>query len=240
VDAHPDDVTIRALNYLDNRHCMSIATHGPEGLWAATVFYVNAGFTLYFLSLSNTRHVRNIEADPHVAATLSDEGETWPEIRGVQLEGTVARVESADEYRRVMDLFGQRYPFARTSLWWSDMPRDLVAEQRLYRVEPSRVLFVDHGFRSARSAIETEQLHSMTESARNEGEELKKDLEALETLRDEMRVRVHLARMEVQVRWNELQPRIDDLLDSAKRLGEASLAAVKEALELAGELRKAV
>jgi len=80
----------------------------------------------------------------------------------------------------------------------------------------------------------------MTENARDKSEELKKDLEALQTLRDEMRVRVHLAGMEVKRRWSELQPRIDDLLDSAKRLGEASMDAVKEALELARELRKAL
>jgi hypothetical protein len=80
----------------------------------------------------------------------------------------------------------------------------------------------------------------MTESARDKSEELKKDLETLQTLRDEIRVRVHLAGMEVKRRWNELQPRIDDLLDSAKRLGEASMHAVKEALDLARELRKAI
>jgi len=80
----------------------------------------------------------------------------------------------------------------------------------------------------------------MTESAREKSEQLKKDLETLQTLRDEMRVRVHLAGMEVKRRWNELQPRIDDLLDSAKRLGETSMDAVKEALELARELRKAI
>ena len=80
----------------------------------------------------------------------------------------------------------------------------------------------------------------MTERARAKSPRLKNDLESLQTLRDHVRLRVHLAGMEAKRRWNRLQPRIDDLLDSAKRLGEASMRAVKEALELAAVLRKAL
>jgi hypothetical protein len=46
--------------------------------------------------------------------------------------------------------------------------------------------------------------------------------------------------MDVKRRWNELQPRIDDLLGSTKRPGEASMDAVKGAVELGRELRKAI
>jgi hypothetical protein len=78
----------------------------------------------------------------------------------------------------------------------------------------------------------------VTERARQLSEELRRELESLQTLRDEVRVRVHLAGMDVRRRWSELEPRIDDLLDSAKRLGEASVEAVREALRVMRELRK--
>jgi len=131
---------------------MSIATDGPEGLWAATVFYVNDRFALYFLSLSNTRHARNIESNHRVAATISDDAETWPEVGGIQLEGPIARIDQSEERRRVLALFAKRYPFV-DCLWWTDSPPDPSAERHIYRIEPTSVLFVDHAFRSARIAI---------------------------------------------------------------------------------------
>ena len=38
-----EEVTHRALKYTERDHCMNLATDGVEGLWAATVFYVNDG-----------------------------------------------------------------------------------------------------------------------------------------------------------------------------------------------------
>jgi uncharacterized protein YhbP (UPF0306 family) len=146
------EVATRALEYIKRHHCMSVATDGPEGLWAATVFYVSERFALYFLSLSDTRHARNIESNHQVAATISDDAETWPEVGGIQLEGPIVRIDGPDERRRVLALFARRYPFV-DCLWWTDPPPDPSAERRIYRIEPTRVLFVDHAFRSARSTI---------------------------------------------------------------------------------------
>jgi len=146
------EVAARALDYIERHHCMSIATDGPEGLWAATVFYVSDRFALYFLSLSDNRHARNIESNHRVAATISDDAETWKEVGGIQLEGSIGRIERPDERRRVLALFAKRYPFV-DCLWWTDAPADPSAEQRIYRIEPTRVLFVDHAFRTGRSAI---------------------------------------------------------------------------------------
>jgi uncharacterized protein YhbP (UPF0306 family) len=151
------EVATRALEYLKRHHCLSLATDGAEGLWAATVFYVNDGFTLHFLSLSDTRHVRNIESNPLVAATIGDDAESWPEIGGIQLEGKAVRVDDPDERRRVLAHFAKQYPFA-DSLWWTDPPPSPRAERRVYRIEPTRVLFLDHAFRAARVQIAARHL----------------------------------------------------------------------------------
>jgi uncharacterized protein len=162
-DEAPDaaEVATRALEYLKRHHCISIATDGPEGLWAATVFYVNDGFTLHFLSLSDTRHVRNIESNPRVAATIGDEAESWPEIGGIQLEGKAVRVDDLYERRRVLTHFAKQYPFA-DSLWWTDPPPDPSAERRIFRIEPTRVLFVDHAFRNSRVEVAATLLQGTT------------------------------------------------------------------------------
>lgn len=144
-----DDEAKRALAYLRRRHCMSLATHGPEGLWAATVFYVNLKFDLYFLSEPNTRHARNIAASPQVAATISDDAADWLHVRGVQLEGRAELISDA-ERPEVLGEFVRRYAFVN-ELWWTPaMPKP---ERQLYRVRPSKLLFVDHGLRAARCTI---------------------------------------------------------------------------------------
>lgn len=37
-------------SYLEQHRVMTLATCGPDGPWAAAVFYVSVGSTLYFLS----------------------------------------------------------------------------------------------------------------------------------------------------------------------------------------------
>ena len=149
----PHEVATRALDYLQMHHCMSIATDGPEGLWAATVFYVNEGFALDFVSLSDTRHARNLDSNPRVAVTIGDDAETWQDISGIQVEGSVVHVDAPDERRNVLQLFLNRYPFPEGVLWWTDSPPDPNAGRRVYRIEPTRVLFINHAFDGARSEI---------------------------------------------------------------------------------------
>ena len=132
---------------------MSIATDGPRGLWATTVFYVNDSFVLHFLSLSNTRHALNIEANPHVAATIGSDAEDWSGVSGIQLEGRVARVEDPDEHRAVMAAFVKRYPFADSMWWWTGTALAPGVEQLVYRVQPVSLLFVDHSFRDERFEV---------------------------------------------------------------------------------------
>lgn len=144
-----ENETRQALAFLGARHCMSLATHGPEGLWAATVFYVNLTFDLYFLSRPDTRHVRNIDASPQVAATISDEAADWAQIRGIQLEGR-AELASDSDSPKVLREFVRRFAYVK-ELWWT--PATPKPERRIYRVRPSKLFFVDHAMRDTRTAI---------------------------------------------------------------------------------------
>jgi hypothetical protein len=148
-----DELVARAVEFLNRHHCMSLATSGPEGPWAATVFYVNDGFDIYFVTRPNTRHVRNLEGSPRVAATINDDSADWQGIAGIQLEGT-ARLETDEERRRrALQAFRLRYAF--TDVLWIQDP---TCRQCLYRLEPSRVLFRDHRFHDARFEIPRDRL----------------------------------------------------------------------------------
>ncbi|MCU0687356.1 MAG: hypothetical protein MUF34_34775 [Polyangiaceae bacterium] len=61
--------------------------------------------------------------------------------------------------------------------------------------------------------------------------EVTQGLERLQTLRDEVRVRLHLAGMDVKDRWNELEPHLLDAERAAQQFSDASKAKLTQALE---------
>jgi hypothetical protein len=62
-------------------------------------------------------------------------------------------------------------------------------------------------------------------------DEVKKGLEHLKALRDEVRVRLHLAGMEAKDEWNKLEPRLLDVEQSAREATETSRRAVADGVE---------
>ncbi len=132
--------TVRA--YLAAHNVLSLATHGPEGPWAASVFYVHLGWTLYFLSAPGTQHSQNLAARPHVAATINPDHSDWREIRGVQLEGTAALVASDGERAAGLSAYRGKYAFLDQATGTS--LEQALERVQLYRIVPSRLLFVDN------------------------------------------------------------------------------------------------
>jgi len=131
------------LAWLARHHVMTLATHGPDGPWAAAVFYANDGFDLYFLSAATARHSRNLAADPRVAATIQEDHRDWPEIRGVQLEGTVSEV-AGPEFDRVRALYGAKFPVVGNAAAAPPAVLAALAKVRWYRVSPRALHFVDN------------------------------------------------------------------------------------------------
>lgn len=131
----------KALAYLESHNVMSLATHGPEGLWAAAVFYVSDGFRLYFLSAPTTRHSRNLAENPHVAATIQEDYRDWLAIRGIQLEGTCRQLEGEQrsnaraQYETKFPIVGEDAPLQIAQAL------DKVA---WYQVTPERAFFIDN------------------------------------------------------------------------------------------------
>jgi uncharacterized protein YhbP (UPF0306 family) len=129
--------------YLTAHNVLSLATYGPDGAWAASVFYVHMGWTFYFLSAPESRHSRNLAANPQVAATINPDYTDWREIRGVQLQGVAARVRSPAERARGFQAYQHKYPFINQQQSPAELARAL-GKVRLYRLLPSCLLFVDN------------------------------------------------------------------------------------------------
>ena len=62
-------------------------------------------------------------------------------------------------------------------------------------------------------------------------DEVEKSAAFLRTLRDQVRVQMHLGKLEAQEKWRDLEPRIEDTLKRASEdVSEASRKAIDEAI----------
>ena len=69
--------------------------------------------------------------------------------------------------------------------------------------------------------------------------ELDKSTALLRTLRDEVRVQLHLGRLDAAEEWSKMEPRLEAALERAARdVSETSRIAVSELLEAVRKLRK--
>jgi len=133
----------KALAYLREHNVMTLATSGPQGLWAAAVFYVNDGFTLYFLSAPTSRHSLNVDAQPVVSATIQEDYRDWREIKGIQLEGEASRIEGAEQAAAIAR-YGSKFPIVGNL---AQAPAEIAkAMSRIawYKVVPARLYFIDN------------------------------------------------------------------------------------------------
>jgi len=131
----------RVQAYLGAHHVMTLATAGAEGPWAAAVFYAHRDWALYFLSAATSRHCRDIAHNPRVAATIQGDYAQWREIKGIQLEGSAARLSGAEE-ARARELYGEKFPLLR-----GEAPPEIaaaIARISWYRIAPERAWFIDN------------------------------------------------------------------------------------------------
>jgi hypothetical protein len=72
---------------------------------------------------------------------------------------------------------------------------------------------------------------AMSQNTNDLKTEFKKSLALLQTLRDEVRVQIHLAGLDAKDRWNKLEPRMEAAAEKAAgEITEASRAVVDEAV----------
>ncbi len=130
---------------------VTLATARGDVPWAAPVYYVNEGLTLYFFSSPESRHIQESSDGARVAAAIYCPASSWQEIRGVQMSGEIRPVSMGPMALRVFRAYMRKYPF--TAHFFETGQRiDFGAllqrfRVRLYRFEPSLVYYVDNSIR---------------------------------------------------------------------------------------------
>lgn len=150
-----EELRRKVLDYLRGHHVLTLATVGPDGPAAASLFYAcNDALNLYFLSDPASQHCVNLEANPRVAVTVHGDQSDWRQIQGVQLWGTAGQVTNPHELRHALATYTSRFPFV------GEMMRSLsvlspqgesspelagrLRAARLYRITPQRVRWIDN------------------------------------------------------------------------------------------------
>ncbi len=137
------DLLARVRDYLATHHVATLATMGSDGPWAAAVFYVADGASLYFLSSPKTRHCCNLKLEPRVAVTIQDDCSEWSAIKGVQLAGTVSELAGAEE-TLAKNLYAEKYAFLRVAALLPAALVTALARVRWYRIDATRCYFIDN------------------------------------------------------------------------------------------------
>ncbi len=125
----------RAL--LDGVPALTLATCAAGIPWATDVYFAAAGYELIFFSSPASRHCRNLAENPQCAVTVHPEAATWREIRGLQMEGTAARLDASAAQADATAAYLAKFPYAKALM--SDM-RTVAAH--VFR--PTRIRYLDN------------------------------------------------------------------------------------------------
>jgi len=141
-----EELKRQILQYLQAHNTMTLATCADNVPWAATVFYASDDLSLYFFSAPESRHCENLAVNSKVAVTVQEDYQDWRQIKGVQLEGKVALVDSVIEKAKALAVYARKYPdvirlFTDPA---SGVFYRAFLKVKFYRVSPERVFFIDN------------------------------------------------------------------------------------------------
>jgi uncharacterized protein YhbP (UPF0306 family) len=153
-----------ARRLLDASTLCAIATVTPQGRAHVNTAYFawDESFDLVWLSAPESRHSRNLAANPSAAVSVFDSTQTWGKPdRGIQLFGS-ARVVSGRAQRAAEQVYGSRF---------REYARDDFTGYELYRLKTRRVklfdertlgggVFVEAGVRARRLVWTRTELYS--------------------------------------------------------------------------------
>ena len=130
--------------FLAAHHTVSLATVDDQGLpHAANVLYALDGLALHWMSDTETRHSRHIEARPRVTATVAPDYADFRLIRGLQIFGTARRLTGVESLATA-GLMVSRYGFLAELAKGPAALRAAFEKAGFYCLEPERITLIDN------------------------------------------------------------------------------------------------
>lgn len=136
------------LAYLNDCSHLSLATQDQGIPHGASVFFVNIGFDLYFLSSPKSLHSRHIDQNPEVAATINKDYDSWLDIKGIQLSGRAECIGGILQNLKIAKAYVKKFPEVKDFLLSPEVLGPAIAQKvarvRFYRLSPARICFVNN------------------------------------------------------------------------------------------------
>ncbi len=136
------------LHYMDSHNTVSLATERDGVPHAASVFFVNIGFDIYFFSSPTSRHGDNCSYNPRVSATINEDYSDWQSIKGIQLEGFVKNIGGILENVRISRAYVKKFPDVVDFLFSPKKLGQAIAQKvagvKFYKLEPSRIYLINN------------------------------------------------------------------------------------------------
>lgn len=135
--------------FLATEKSMTLATMSADGTpHACDIFYASSDdLRFYFLSDPKTLHIQNLERLPRVMVTIHGHPQGWQDIRGVQVAGTAARVNSMVEKAQGLRFYLNKFVFVRQWLPSADFLGQAHAQLgvvELYKITPRWIRWIDN------------------------------------------------------------------------------------------------
>jgi PPOX class probable F420-dependent enzyme len=136
----PDEVAA----FLDQEKTLVVASQGPSGFpHVVPMWFVVRDGKLVFWTYRGSQKVLNLRRDPRVSC-LVEAGETYPELRGVSIEGTVELVEDPEAVLDIGVSVSERYAGTRLDDAGREGLRPVGAKRVGVLVTPERTVSWDH------------------------------------------------------------------------------------------------
>ena len=146
----PEDGREAAIALIQGESTLTRATADESGPWSAPVYFVCVNARFYFFSSPQSRHIQQAMDSEKAAASLFHQADSWQAIRGIQMTGTLERVDSIALSIKVIAAYLKRFSFTR-EFFPDDPTPDLAAffarfKARLYAFTPTAVYYIDNRF----------------------------------------------------------------------------------------------
>lgn len=127
---------------IKSQSTLVLATTSDGGRPCSTPLFYIAGddLRLYWFSSSASAHSKNLKRNPAAAASIYRPKVNWKEIRGLQMEGTVATVKDRALRKAISAAYGERFHLGAIF-------RTAIAHSSLYVFRPEWVRYIDNSKR---------------------------------------------------------------------------------------------
>jgi hypothetical protein len=143
-----DELKQRAEGLIREQNTVTFATASENIPWAASVYYANRGFRLYFFSDPTSRHIQEALKAKQIAGAIFYPASTWREIRGIQTTGVIEPLSPGIEALQALRSYLKKFPFTE-DFFHSGQKMDLEGfakrfKVRFYRFQPTLLYYLDN------------------------------------------------------------------------------------------------